>query len=221
MRDYEAFNTKLSIILAAGELFASKGFDGVTTRQIAKKANVNLGSMHYHFQSKEAIYIETFRFALTKGKKKRIQELDKKKSKIQTPKKLAVLILEVIEAFFEDVLLTKDPEWLHPLMARELTQPSSAFHIILEDLFKPEHEGYVSLYRAAKPDSEFDETAIWSFLIHAQAIFYTLGHEIVKTIVGENGVNKNFVSKISRITARMLILHLELPLPEELRLDRI
>jgi TetR/AcrR family transcriptional regulator, repressor for neighboring sulfatase len=42
-----------AVIGAAGELFSRHGFDGVSIRDIAKKAGVNHGLIHRHFGSKE------------------------------------------------------------------------------------------------------------------------------------------------------------------------
>ncbi|HPA72785.1 MAG TPA: TetR/AcrR family transcriptional regulator [Spirochaetota bacterium] len=42
-----------AVVDAAGELFSRHGFDGVSLRDIAKKAGVNHGLIHRHFGSKE------------------------------------------------------------------------------------------------------------------------------------------------------------------------
>lgn len=42
----------------AAKLFAKKGFDGVTTREIAKKAGVNEAILYRHFPTKDALYTE-------------------------------------------------------------------------------------------------------------------------------------------------------------------
>lgn len=44
------------IMHAAERVFARSGFDGATTRAIADEASVNLGLIHYHFDSKEALF---------------------------------------------------------------------------------------------------------------------------------------------------------------------
>ena len=41
--------TRLSLIEAAGELFAEKGITGVTTREIARKAGTVQNAITYHF----------------------------------------------------------------------------------------------------------------------------------------------------------------------------
>lgn len=43
---------------AATELFAAKGFDGASVRDIAQKAGVTVGSINYYYGSKEALYQE-------------------------------------------------------------------------------------------------------------------------------------------------------------------
>lgn len=46
------------ILNSAIKLFADKGFDGVSIRQIAEDANVHFASLRYHFGSKEDLYKE-------------------------------------------------------------------------------------------------------------------------------------------------------------------
>ena len=47
---------KTHIIDAAVELFAEKGFEGTSIRDIATKANVNLAMINYYFGSKEKLF---------------------------------------------------------------------------------------------------------------------------------------------------------------------
>ena len=53
-------STKARILAAAEEVFATKGFAGASTREIAAKANVNISSLHYHWESKETLYFAVF-----------------------------------------------------------------------------------------------------------------------------------------------------------------
>ncbi|HEU4608677.1 MAG TPA: TetR family transcriptional regulator, partial [Chitinophagaceae bacterium] len=46
---------KTEILQAAEELFAQKGFDGTSVRDIAQHANVNLAMISYYFGSKEKL----------------------------------------------------------------------------------------------------------------------------------------------------------------------
>ena len=51
------------IVAAATKLFAERGFDGTSTKEICAAADVNIAAIHYHFGSKEALHshiIESF-----------------------------------------------------------------------------------------------------------------------------------------------------------------
>src|SRR5437899_8859145 len=53
-------STKARILTAAEEVFAAKGFQGASTREIAARAGVNISSLHYHWESKEKLYFTVF-----------------------------------------------------------------------------------------------------------------------------------------------------------------
>src|SRR5688572_56933 len=50
--------TRDALLRAAAALFAEKGAEAVSTREIASKANVNNGLIHRHFRTKEALLRE-------------------------------------------------------------------------------------------------------------------------------------------------------------------
>ena len=50
--------TRTKILQAAQKLFARKGFDGTTTKDLARKAGVAEGTIFRHFSNKKAILIE-------------------------------------------------------------------------------------------------------------------------------------------------------------------
>jgi AcrR family transcriptional regulator len=53
-------STKARILVTAEEVFAAKGFAGASTREIAARAQVNISSLHYHWESKETLYFAVF-----------------------------------------------------------------------------------------------------------------------------------------------------------------
>jgi TetR/AcrR family transcriptional regulator len=50
--------TRERLLDVASDLFAERGFDGVSVRDITRAAHANLGAVTYHFQSKEALFAE-------------------------------------------------------------------------------------------------------------------------------------------------------------------
>src|SRR5690242_19814719 len=55
--------TRRRILEAAGPLFAEKGFEATSVREITLAAGTNVAAVNYHFRSKEELYIATVRHA--------------------------------------------------------------------------------------------------------------------------------------------------------------
>src|SRR5262245_28076696 len=53
--------TRDRILRTAERLFAERGFNGVSVRELAAAAQVNIASIGYHFESKEGLLSEVYR----------------------------------------------------------------------------------------------------------------------------------------------------------------
>src|SRR5690625_7934303 len=56
----ESRHTRTEIINAAEKLFAAHGYHGTSLRQIAMSPHVDLVTIKYHYDDKEALYDEAF-----------------------------------------------------------------------------------------------------------------------------------------------------------------
>jgi len=68
--DLSELDTKQRILEAAMNLFAVKGFDGTSIRDIAKLAEVNVASLNYHFRTKENLRQEMLEYIVGEFKGK-------------------------------------------------------------------------------------------------------------------------------------------------------
>lgn len=50
--------TRASILEAAGRIYAAKGFERTTSKEICERAGVNIAAVNYHFGSKAGLYAE-------------------------------------------------------------------------------------------------------------------------------------------------------------------
>ncbi len=70
-------STKERILGAAEALFAQRGFDGASLRQLTSAAGVNLAAVNYHFGSKEKLVEQVFRRRLDALNAQRLAALAK------------------------------------------------------------------------------------------------------------------------------------------------
>ncbi|MEY4133695.1 MAG: hypothetical protein RL386_45 [Bacteroidota bacterium] len=63
-------STEEKILEAARELFADRGYSGVRMREIAARAGINKGLLHYYFRNKEALFISVFKESFSRFSRK-------------------------------------------------------------------------------------------------------------------------------------------------------
>lgn len=87
----DQIETKEKILAAALTLFASKGPDGTTIRNIAETADVNLASVNYHFASK----MNLFREVILRGHANISQEINRLAVNAQSSADLAAMMFDM------------------------------------------------------------------------------------------------------------------------------
>src|SRR5262245_28830830 len=72
----KAQNAENSLMDAAEALFAERDFDSVSTRDIAKRAKVNLALVYYYFGTKEKLFRQVLARRVEEVSRRRMQLLD-------------------------------------------------------------------------------------------------------------------------------------------------
>jgi len=83
--------TKNSILVAATKLFAINGFYAVSTRDIAKAVGMNIASIYYYYESKEALLLGIFE-NVEKGYRHYYDWLISESRKVDSPEELLDII---------------------------------------------------------------------------------------------------------------------------------
>lgn len=208
--------TRKKIVDAACKLFSEYGLDSVSTRMIADEAGVHLGSIHYYFDDKEALYVEVFRIALESDDQKLLeQEIRDNLHLIETPEGKAELIYIAIKAYFDHCFF-KSEDWKRRLVFRELSQISGIAPKLTEDIFKPRLEqgrGFFKLFTSVdSPVNSF----FWMHIPSYVAMFYLLTKPTIDRTFDQEFITELY-SKLPELTAKMMTQMLGLPLPKQLQ----
>lgn len=165
-------DTREQILAAAAGLFAERGFHGTTARDIAQRAGVNLASAHYHFGSKEDLYLEVLRVEFDGI----VRTLERRGGRLPDHGRLGRAALEALLrariAAMLEVLLGPPPGRPGTLMMREMCDPSAALPDIIARFIEPmkrETEAIIARLAPALPAAAVERC---SFSIVGQVFFY-------------------------------------------------
>lgn len=136
--------TREKLIAEGARLFALKGFEGVSTRELAVAGGVNAAAISFHFGGKAGLYAavvedvaahfaELYRESLVPAR-----ELPEGADREQAVEALR----EMVTRLARTVLGTERSLWMSLLIQRELLAPSEAFESIYSRIILPVIEAY-------------------------------------------------------------------------------
>ena len=128
-------DTRQRLIDAAATLFADKGFQNVTVREICKASNANVAAVNYHFGDKAGLYRAVVTFAIQIMLE--TNELSQRAGDGLSPEEQLRGFVRV----FVSRLTGEGPNaWIHRLMAREMERPTDVLDQVMQQVLKPRIE---------------------------------------------------------------------------------
>lgn len=188
MRTVSRFSedTKSRLLVAAGELFAERGFQGATARQICERAGVNIAAINYHFQSKEHLYVEAVKAAAPLFRAQEIG-LDQKLSRLresQDRTEAAELLAEYIRHLMRHMVAEAVPEWKVKLVLREMLEPHPGCREFFRRHIQHNFRILMGILEILLPELMPQERRIQTALsIVAQCLYYRMARDIIPYLV--------------------------------------
>ena len=128
-------DTRQRLIDAAAVLFAERGFDNVTVREICKASNANVAAINYHFGDKAGLYRAVVNFAI-----QLMQETNEQSQRAGDGRSPEDQIRGFVRVFVQRVTGQGPTAWIHKLMAREMEKPTEALDQVMLQVVKPRLE---------------------------------------------------------------------------------
>jgi AcrR family transcriptional regulator len=191
-------DTKRRVIAAASALFAERGFHGTTVRDIAQRARVNLAAGHYHFGSKETLYLEVLRaqFAdITAELEQRGARLAANAARPQPAALRALLRLRIVAML--ELLLGPPPGLPGTLMMREMCDPSAALPDIVEQFIQPHKREMETIVAALQPSLDRRAIERCSFSIVGQIFFYRHMLPALGPLTGQKELTRQWLAAVA------------------------
>jgi len=187
--------TQERLLAAAAALFAERGFFGTTVREIAERARVNIAAGHYHFGSKQELYLEVTRQQFEQiAAQLAARHASPSPAEIDAAShaELVGMLRVRIETMLEH--LVGPPPSIHgQLMQREMCDPSGALPVIVEQFIRPHKEQMQRLVARLAPGLSKPELERCCFSIVGQVFFYRMMFPIVPLLMGVSELPRDFV----------------------------
>lgn len=173
-------DSKRRILEAAGQIFAEKGFQPATVREICQQAEVNIAAVNYYFGGKDRLYVE----AVKAAHQQRKQSVPLPDWTAETPadEKLRDFITTLVRR----MAITEVAPWQHRLMMREISDPAGACAELVEGSVRPEHELLLSILQELLP-GESDRVRLQqtAFSVIGQCMFYKVGAPVAQLLLSK------------------------------------
>ena len=174
-------STKNRILAAAGPIFARRGFQQATVREICDAANVNLASINYYFGDKQQLYIDSVILA----REQRAQQFPFPSWSDDTSPE--VKLRTFVGMLLKRVVVMQTIPWQVQLLMREILNPTEACRQLVEDYFRPIFDRLLRIVDelAEEPLPQLRRTQI-GFSIIGQCLHYRFSAGVISLMVHED-----------------------------------
>ncbi len=173
--------TRQRLLEAGLDVFGRHGFEGASTRQIAKEAGANLAAIVYHFGSKEALHV-----AVAEHIVGRVGALiGPRLAAAATPEALATregaraALVTLLEAYADMLLGEAEAERWARFIVREQMQPSPAFEVIFGMMSRGHAIATQLVAVAIGRDAADDAVRLRAFTLMGQVLIFRLANTMV------------------------------------------
>ena len=169
-------DTKQKLIEAAGKMFAEKGFDAASVREICADAGANIAAINYHFGDKRRLYVESIKFVhACRG------DIPRDVTGTTPEQKLK----EFIRTLLSNMLDPNRPKWHWQLFMRELSAPTEACREVVEAFIRPTAHYLREIIGELLPqEMEEIDRIMMCFSIVGQCLYYSAYRPIAESLIG-------------------------------------
>lgn len=164
MNDKQDVNTKDALLAAAIEVFADKGFDAATVRDICGKAGANVAAVNYHYGGKDALYMAVLEVVFPTDTYEPSGTPD-----MDPEKRLKVYLRTLVSDIYKRGENIVSDRWA--IFLREMAKPSKNLDFIVKRQVQPRadelREIVTAVLGADTPDHilAFASSSVWILLL--------------------------------------------------------
>ncbi|WP_417738915.1 CerR family C-terminal domain-containing protein [Rosistilla oblonga] len=169
---------------AAGRVFAARGYQNATVREICAAAGVNIASVAYYFGDKMGLYRAVVR--LIRDEESRRFPIPDPTVQTDPTERLFAFVRTLLQRMFDT---NEDDGWQVRLLIRELQQPTEAMEDIVKDHFAPiQDQLYQNLAELVGEPIDPSSLMHLSFTVIGQCFHYGVCENAVNALLIQRGL---------------------------------
>jgi AcrR family transcriptional regulator len=197
--------TRAELVGAALDVFGRLGFEGASTRAIAKAADANLAAIVYHFGGKEALYLAVAEHVADSiaGRIGPTIAAAANPAAASNPAAARAALFVLMETFVDVILGAADAERWARFLVREQMQPTAAFDVIYR-FMSGAAETATRLVATILREPESDDVKLRVITIIGQILVFRVAQTLVLRRMGWRGIGDRQRRHIKRIVGENL-----------------
>ena len=196
--------TREKLVEAAGPIFANRGYQATTIREICVGAGANVAAINYHFGDKLGLYTEVLQQSV------RAAQLRAVKNTLDQNAPPEEILRALIRARLRSINGKDLPDWHSRLLAHELAQPTPALRQLIDKVTRPICKRLLELIGGmiGFPPND-DNTRLCAISVVGQVFAYVLPSPLLTEIWPELKMTPEQVERVADHIADFSLSYLQ------------
>jgi AcrR family transcriptional regulator len=200
------------LIDAAGQLAAEYGFSSVSMRAVAERAGENIGSIHYHFGSKENLFEKVVMEATRLGRENPVSDIvDAYKDRLDSPKVQSRVLRKLVHRYISLLFNPASPSWHKRVIYQSLQFAGPLRDLLMKQVGDPDIKSMANFIKMIKPDLPDEDAFLHTFIIQAPVIFHSNFTEPILGQLGKKEFDAEYLNRMEDLIVRQAQWILGLP----------
>ncbi len=208
----------LALLNAAGRLFAAKGIDAVTTRDIAAEAGgSDISLIKYYFGSKEGLIQAVAKFATDPLQESSLEDYYRNnQSLLVTRDGQRAFVSGMVEVIFNRFNVAMPEHWCRGFILQVLQKPGKdrMRRTLIEQYMKPMITVFTKVYHEITGNDDLETAFCWYLFITAQFFVYSGDSCLLELLHPEEKIEDGFTHRLQYFCTQQVLNGFRL-LPEQ------
>ena len=193
-----ALEPRQKLLEAAEVVFANRGYDGATIRDICDLAGMNIAAVNYHFGDKKRLYMEAVKHAhacSSEGSQLPVWEPGTRPAD-----KLRVFVRTMLRQMHGPVRASS-----LQLMMREMANPSPAAEAVVAQFVKPMAHGLYAIVTELFPTAPEKTRLMIAFSVVGQCLFYRQNRKVSELLFDKERIETLDLESVTEHVTRFTL----------------